>query len=373
MHLHHHFFTFLRNKELDELYASVALRFFAISLISIFTPIYLLQLHYSLASVLLFYIVLDLVHGLFIIPAARIASRYGIKHSIFFSVPFLIIYFALLFSLDTIHWPLYLLAVIFGINSAFFWLGYHIDFAKIGDRQKRGKEIGFVRFILSFVAAIGPLIGGVLLTQIGFKFVFIIVSLLLLISIFPLFFSKDTYHPVSYSIKGLFKNKKIKDCFVFFGYGVDSAVLLVIWPLFLYFFIVDDFTTLGSIQTVSFISSLIFIAFVGIFSDFRRKLLLKIGAVLNAMMWIAKTFIKTSFQAFSLDALHGMIRSMIIIPYDAITYDRANSGDILDFIIFREIIVHCGRIALFVSIYFILDMMIGFLIGSGFSLFLLLF
>ena len=350
MHLHHHFFTFLRNKELDELYASVALRFFAISLISVFTPIYLLQLGYSLSSVLLFYIVLELVHGLFIIPAAKIASRYGIKHSIFFSIPFIIIYFALLYSLNTIQWPLYLLAIIFGINSAFFWLGYHIDFTKIGTWRKRGKEIGFIRFILSFVAAIGPLIGGVLITQSGFKFVFIIVSLLLLVSIVPLFFSQDTYHPVRYSIKGLFKNKKIKDYFVFFGYGVDSAVLLVIWPLFLYLFIIDDFTTLGLIKTVSFVSSFIFIAVVGMFSDFRRKLLLKIGTVLNAMMWTAKTFIKTSFQAFSLDGLHGMIRSMIIIPYDAITYDRASSGDIVDFIIFREIIVHGGRVALLVSL-----------------------
>ena len=89
----HYNLHFLRNRELNELYISVAIKSFASSMITIFIPIFLLKLDYSLTHVLIFYAILNATHALFVIPAAKISSIYGYKPSLFFSIPILIVFY----------------------------------------------------------------------------------------------------------------------------------------------------------------------------------------------------------------------------------------------------------------------------------------
>jgi len=79
MHHHNHFLHFLHNRELNELYASIALRSFALSMIGIFIPIYLLQEGYSLASVLIFFAVVTGIHAFGVFPAAKFSSRFDLS------------------------------------------------------------------------------------------------------------------------------------------------------------------------------------------------------------------------------------------------------------------------------------------------------
>ena len=211
----HYNLHFLRNRELNELYISVAIKSFASSMITIFIPIFLLKLDYSLTHVLIFYAILNATHALFVIPAAKISSKYGYKHSIFFSIPILIVFYLALYTLEQFHWPLYLLAIIFGVNNALYWIGYHVDFSIFSDKKNRGEEIGTTRIINSIFHVFGPIIGGLILTFIGFQALFVTVSVLLLASAIPLFFSKDIHKPVPLSFKRIFKGQQIKDAFVF--------------------------------------------------------------------------------------------------------------------------------------------------------------
>ena len=87
-HKHH-----ILNRELSELFATVSIRGFAVSLIAIFIPIYLLEIGYSLSMTLLFFVVTNVFHFLGIYPAALIISKKGVKHTIFYSMPFLILFF----------------------------------------------------------------------------------------------------------------------------------------------------------------------------------------------------------------------------------------------------------------------------------------
>lgn len=362
MHGYYHFF---RNRELNEIYTSLSIRAFALSMISVFVPIYLLQLGYSLTSVLIFYVVLNGIHALFVIPAAKISSRFGFKHSILFSIPLLIIFFLLLFTIKIYDWPLYFLAIIFGLNNSLFWIGYHVDFSKFSKKKHRGEEVGFARIFSSFFSMIGPLIGGVILAFISFKFLFIVVSLLLFVSVIPLFYSKDIHDPINFSTKRIFTDQKLKNYFSFFGYGVETGIAFIIWPIFIFFSILNDFTSLGFIITISSISSLIFVFFIGKFSDKKRRLVLKIGAFFNAIIWGLKTFAKTFMHVFILDFFHGMTRTAISVPFDALSYDKANESDIVEFIIFRETIIQVGRVILFISMMFVADLAASFIFGGG--------
>ncbi len=369
----HHHFHFLRNRELNELYISVAIKSFAISMISIFIPIFLLKLNYSLTSVLMFYAILNATHALFVIPAAKISSKYGLKHSIFYSIPVLIIFYLGLYTLEQFHWPIYLLAIIFGINNALYWVGYHIDFSLFSNKEDRGKEIGMARIVTSVFHVLGPIIGGLILTFIGFQPLFVVVSVLLIASTIPLFFSKDIHKPAPLFIKGIFKGQKIKNALAFAGHGIESGVSLVIWPIFIFFTILNNFTTLGMVSSLSLLFSLFFVLIIGKFSDVHRKLVLKMGALLNTIIWGIRFFIKTTFQVFIIDSFYGISQTLITIPFDALSYDKANESNIVKFIMFREIIIQTGRVILFLVMTTITTLTTSFLLGGGSSLLYLFF
>jgi len=368
MHRNHHFFNFFKSRELNEIYTSISIRSFALSMISIFIPIYLLKLNYSLTSVFIFYAILNLTHALFTLPAAKISSKFGFKHSILFSIPLLITFFILLFTLEIYGWPLYLLAIIFGLNNSLFWIGYHVDFSRFSKKKHRGEEIGFARIFSSVFSMIGPLIGGVVLAFISFQFLFIAVSFLLFVSIAPLFFSKDIHNPVNFSTKQIFTDQKLKDYLSFAGHGIETGLATIIWPIFIFFSILNNFTSLGFIAAISSFSSLIFVLIIGKFSDKKRRLVLKIGAFFNAVIWGIKTFAKTFLHVFILDFFHGMTRTAVSVPFDALSYDKANKSNIVEFIVFREILIQIGHVILFIAMIFVADLASSFIFGSGASL-----
>ena len=273
----YHFFHFLKDRELDEIYASMAIRSLALSMIAIFIPIYFLKLGYSLTSVLIFYAIFSGVHALVVIPASKLSSKFGFKHSILYSVPLLIIFFILLFTLESYKWPLTLLAVIAGISNSLFWLGYHVNFSKSSKKKSRSSEISLSKIFSNIASMIGPIIGGLILAFISFKLLFTIVSLFLFISTIPLFFSKDIHEPINFSVKQIFINQKLKDYITHIGFGIEKSVAQIIWPIFIFFSILNSFVSLGFITTFSMLSSLIFIFAIGKFSDKNQRKVLKIG------------------------------------------------------------------------------------------------
>ena len=111
----------------------------------------------------------------------------------------------------------------------------------------------------------------------------------------------------------------------------------------------------------------------GIFSDIKRTLVLRVGALFNAIVWGIKTFVGTFLQVFIIDSFYGMSKIMISIPFDALSYDKASKSNIVEFIIFREVIIQTGRVILFISMAFIADLITGFIFGGAASLLFLLF
>ena len=345
MHGHHHLFHFMKNKELTELYATIALRSFAIALSGVFIPIYLYQLGYPLASIFLFFGLAALFNLVSLFPTAKLSARWGLKHSILFSVPFLLVFFLLLFSLEQIRWPLALLAFFGGIQGSLFWFPYHTEFSKFSNKKKRGSQVGVAKVIGAVFSAAGPLLGGVILALFGFKILFSIVSLLLIISVFPLFLTKDFHEPAGFSFQGFMKGHKLKNVLAYMGNGIEIRIATIIWPLFIFIFILNEqYVSLGTVATIAFSFSLLSTFVISRFSDLNRKLTLKVGTIGNSIVWIAKSFVVTPFQVFVADAFYGITQTTINLPFDALSYDKAKKNERTRMILERELYIKLGAI-----------------------------
>ena len=314
------------------------------------------------------------IHALFVIPAARISSKFGFKHSILYSIPFAIVFYLMLYTIEIYNWPLYGLALIVGVHRALFWMGYHTDFSKFSKRKSRGKEIGIARMLNALFAVLGPVAGGLILTVFGFKILFVIVSLLLFASAVPLFFSKDIHEPVDFSLKQIFTDQKAKDGFAFAFYGIEGIAAGIIWPIFIFFTILNSYTALGLVATFSLFFSLIFTFVIARYSDVHRRLALKIGVLAHAFVWGAKLFVTNAFQVYIADSFHGITRTFKGIPFEALSYDKANkSKSMVEFIVFREIFINVGAAVFAFLIALSFNYTTSFMVGGLATLLQLLF
>jgi len=349
MHRSHHFFHFFRNRELNELYMSIAIRAFALALAGVFIPVYLYQLGYSFTTIFLFYGILGLITAFFSLVSVKVFSKVGLKHCMLISIPFLIILFALLYTLKTFRWNPLLLSLVYGIHAAFFWVPYHIDFAKFSNKKQRGKEVGFSKITASIFAALGPLVGGLILAFFGFHVLFIVVVLSLIGSIIPLFLTKEISQPFHFSVKKFFHGQKLKEIFGFVGYGAEVRLGWVVWPLFIFLFILEEeYLSLGVISSLALFSGMIFTFLAGKLSDMKkRKKILKIGAGANAIIWIIKSFIVTPLQVVIADIFYGATQATMHVPFDSISYDKARKRNIIGIILQREFYINLGAFLMF--------------------------
>lgn len=343
MHENHSLFNFFMNEELSELYISIAMRAFAISLVGIFVPVFLYQAGYSFSNIFLFFAFMALFNMVFIIPASKISYRFGLKHTILFSVPFLIIFFFLMFSLEYYRWPLIMLAFFAGLNAALFWFPYHVGFSKFSSKKKRGRQIGFSKILTSIFSALGPIVGALIITFFGFKVLFIFVSFLLVGSTIPLFLTKEIHVPVKFSVEGLFRYSTLKNKIAYMGAGIETRLATVVWPLFIFIFIFGErYFSLGLFSSITFFSSLTFVFLAGKYSDINRRILLKVGTISNSIVWIIKSFLITPIQVFIIGIFYGASKTSVDISFTALNYDKTNRKNRAKIILEREFFIKVG-------------------------------
>lgn len=360
----------LRNRELNELYASVSINTFAIALTGIFIPIYLYQLGYTFQGIFLFFASFSIFNLLALFPSAKIASKFGLKHTILLSMPFLIIFFLLLYSIESFNWPLWFISIFGGIYSSLFWISYHTDFTGSSQSKSRGSQVGLAKVLISGAGALSPVIGGLILVYLGFQVLFLIVSILLVASTLPLFMSREIHEPASFSFEGLFKGTKFRDILGYFGFGIENRIATIIWPLFIFIFILSErYLMLGAVSSISFGLSLISTVAIAKFSDFNRRLVLKSGTLMNALIWVGKSFIVTPVQVFIADAFQGISRTAIHVPFDALNYDKIDKKeDRIKKILQREMYIKIGATLFLIFVAFTIDDFVNlFRFGGGLS------
>jgi len=371
MHLHANL-SFLKNRELDELYLSFAIRSFAISLITIFIPVFLLSLNYPLQAVFSFFVFHSAFHTIGVFSAGYLSTKLGLKHTMLFSIPLLIIFFALLFSLESFGWPLIILGLFSGLHSAHYWVPYHTDFALFSKKKDRGKSLGFASVFASLFSVFGPLIGGLILLFFNFSVLFIIVIFFLFLTVAPFFLSKEVKKTVKVSWKKIFKGHSLSRIIGNFGFGMELKGFGVIWPLFLFLFAFGDFVSLGFITTIMLIFSLISTFLVGYLLDKNRHLIFSISVISVSIIWIIKVFVSSAFQIFILDPIHGITRSATDISADAMTYDHSKNGAV-EYMMFREFFLHLGGATIMLILVIIPNLKLGMvLVALGGILMLLL-
>ncbi|KKQ93739.1 MAG: Major facilitator superfamily [candidate division CPR2 bacterium GW2011_GWC1_39_9] len=365
-HLHR-----IKFSELNEIYLFMTLRSFLVAMASIFIPIYLYNLHYSIQSIILYYFYLFLFEAIFEIVSSYSILRFGPKHNIALSVPFLILHFFMLSNVGTYRWPFWLLAMIQAISMALFWQGYHFDFSKAKHRGSAGKEVSKMYIMLWFVSALAPFFGGFIAENYGMQYVYLFVLIGLILALIPLLSTSEP--PVKDHF--ILKRVKIKDIYrqqlSYAGSGIEASVSLFIWPFFVYL-IVLSYQMVGALASLASLAGVFTTYMVGKKTDKKIKSdYIKRGSYLTGVSYFLRLYAKTASHVLLFNVFGSICHAIFLSPWFAEYYLHADEESRLEYLYIMEVTADLSRVIFFglifvFSLYFSLEstLILGILIGG---------
>lgn len=339
---------FFHNKELNNFFIAVAIFAFGEGLISIFVPIYLFQIDYSIYAIIFFYFLASFSFILLSYWGAKIVARVGAKHAILISLPFFLAFYLGLRFIQW-HWLLFfLLPVVYALARIFYNYGHHLNFLTHSERQRRGREISFFGAMTSVIYMSAPFFGGLIIYWFGYSYLYLIASIVLCFVAIPLLLHRDRHEKIKFGWRDLVNDifdKKKRSLFVSFsGYAVESTIGGVIWPIFLITILITTLKT-GLIVMLTMVISLLVYYFIGrICDDYDKGKLLKIGTVLYGLSWIARMFVSGAVSVFFVDTYKNIAEKVLHVPWSVRSYDLAERTDYFRFIVSREIIFCFSRL-----------------------------
>ncbi|MDD5566882.1 MAG: MFS transporter [Patescibacteria group bacterium] len=340
------------SSDIIALYSQRLIQGLAIGLLGLFLPIFLYEkLNFSLSAVMLYYFLTWLAYLFLVQPGARLMSKFGLKLSMMLSVPFLALFYLALYFVDVGNaWSFLIMSIIAAtVWRMLYWVPYHTEFAEFTDRANRGKQIGFLESITALIGVLAPVLSGFIIAKFGYQSLIVMVIILVVVSMFPLIFTRSVKENYSYGYFETFRRLFTKHRRLLYAYGAEgaeNAIGLVIWPLFIYEVLKGNYLDIGAISALIIFATIVLRLLTGKYTDqMPKRRLLNLGTLIYSVGWILKVFVETGYQIFLVSTYHNLAQSVMRTPFDAMTYERmADAGHYVDeMTVFREMSLNLGK------------------------------
>jgi len=317
------------NMEIVEYYIFQTMYNITSSMLSLFLPIYLLHdVGYPLWAVISYFIINQFFFVLLVPFVGRALHFLKIKQAIVVHLPFVALYFILIRTVsgDFIKdLPLLIFILFFrAAAKSLYAVANDVFMAKHLMKKSSGKMLAWLKIFLLIASIITPLVGGIISYLFGFGMVFIVSSILIILSGIPLLLTPGKHFEIKYGAKDIlnFTTHHVKKNYAIaeFGRVLPGTVMWIIWPIFLYF-AVKNTAELGTILSISSLISIGMAYYIGKKIDGgSRKKILKRGIALSEIFFFIRTFYINPIFIGAIDALGEIINPMVEIPYNHYAY-----------------------------------------------------
>ncbi len=378
-----HYWRIVEFDELSELYTTQMLRSLSSSLVGIFVPIYLYKIGYSITDIGIFFLIWFAVRPLMVYFIAKLIGEIGPKHTMILSVGVQIAYLSFVLTIQTMHWPLFIVAILGSLCFGMYRMAFEVDFSKVKHPEHGGKEIGYMQIFERVGGVLGPLIGGMIAGFFGPRYTLSIAILVLTASLLPLLATAEPIKRHQVIILKGFPLKKYSRSLVLSGvYQLQEIINGTLWPLFLGAFILLEGTyqILGVLVSLSTLIAIVSSYSIGKLIDKEKGgYLLKLGATINAFVMLIKPFVNNVITMFTVNFIREPAASMYRIPFIKGRYDEADNvpGYRIVYFMYTEIAICIANVIMWGIIVILsykvdakLSLQIAFIIGgiSSFAL-----
>ena len=189
-HYHYHIIR-IRLSELRRLYWAHTVKELASSLVTIFVPIYLYRLHYSVTAIMGYVMLSSVFWALTQAPAMRWANRVGFNRAMGVSLLIQGCQILMLATIKSLHWPLWSIALVWGVSISLYWTQFRACFTRSLLHRHVGPAVGVSSALLMLAYGIAPAIGGAIASWLGISVLYILTMLCFVAAALPLFFGSE--------------------------------------------------------------------------------------------------------------------------------------------------------------------------------------
>ncbi|MFB6116440.1 MAG: MFS transporter [Candidatus Nanosalina sp.] len=331
-------------RDINQIFLYELLKNFALSLIGVFIPIYILSQGLPIYHAALFIVVSGFTGVLLSYPISRVVSAKGFKHglvaSYFFMVPGLILIRSFELTIPVIIAS----SLAYNIGRVTHNICLNSEFAVDSEKDTRGSDSGKMLSLPSISRVIAPFLGGIVFASMGFDALLLIALVFLFTSIIPLLASEDHRDPMEYSFIDIFEREHLRSVPLFLIRGIQAVTAVSVFGLFIY-------TQVGGALEVGWARALDSLGFV-VTGLFTGKIIEKYGdrvAVLTgtlgaAAVHLSRSLVALPSQAFAVSFVGGIFFQIYHVPVYRKFADTAEDEDILEYYALRKIFVSLGNI-----------------------------
>ena len=300
-------------------------------MIGIFVPVYLYTIGLDVNNVLWFLLIFFVLRIPTSVIAGYATGRIGPKHTLLMSTTCMVIFLAMLLSLEKMGWPTLLLAFVYSLSNSLFFVAYQTDFSKVKHRSHTGKELGWLYFFERAGGMLGPVIGGLLGSLIAPEATLIAAICVLALSLLPLFLTRE---PTRTRTKVRFlefePRRYTRNFIAIAAFNVQHAAISWLWPLFIavYVFKTGTYAKVGAIVGLTMAISVICARAYGMFIDRQKgRYVLRYGVLLNFILNFAKATVSGGSSVVVASAFGEPVSLSYSMPLSKGMYDEADGSD----------------------------------------------
>lgn len=350
---HFHFQKFLQDKFNDLLLADT-LRTVAMSMISIFIPIFLIEQGFAVKDVALlmlgFYIGSIFLHWL----TLSVIEDLGVKNTMIVSYIANIVLYGFLFNYELMltglgHAYFLLIILILELMSqVFYWTSHHVYFMCSTNGEESGSKLGLLVAVPALVGIVSPFVGSLIITDYGFEGAFLVSGLMMIAASAALFFSSDIKARIRLRIGRIFDLGRMRKNILLYVDGIGYAGSSFYWPLLMF------------VQSVQIIS----MGFLYLFSNIAYAVISymsgrvcdktgikragRIGAVGWGITIVIRSFVSSIAMMTIFQTLGGLFGGLYHTALDA-DFFKGGHEHIGNVIMNRELYMHAGRATLTIA------------------------
>lgn len=337
--------NFSIKKGIDELFIHRLLFVLGKSFIAIFIPLYLHQVGFSAFTIIIFFLIYFSVSFVTSFPVAKLASTLGYRTSSMISIPILACFYWFMRNLEPGNLnEVYTLAILGGLGLNMYWIGIHAELSQDSHDGKEGAETGLFFSISSLAKIIAPVVGGFIISSLGFNLLFSIAVIILVLSFLPFLYSREHHKGMELSLEKLVDKKHLKDFILFCFRGAINLGILVVWPLYLAL-VIGGAVNVGTSGSLRAVGVVIFSLLIGAQIDKGNDgKVLVYGGTIFAISWVLMSVVASPVQAFIISLMNGLFSLALKVPLRSQTLKESIKEDVLEYYAFREVGFAFGRV-----------------------------
>ncbi len=322
---------------------------------NILLPLFLLTGGYSLAQIIVLYLINEaaLIGLLFCASIAlqKLGFRVLLALGILLFSGFLVLLVAAAEGFVSPTPFLFLTAVfaLRGLGKAFLNFGHEVFMIKVATKRSGGVVVSWFRICMIIASVLTPAVIGMTAYVFGFEYAFLLLATLSALSMVPLMLIPNHHFRIKYTPRGLLPllRTRIKKRYVLAEVGRSFAdgVIFIMWPVFVYL-AVDNVKDVGLVTSASAFLSIIVAYLVGrsLKKNKKSETVFRSGVRISALFCILRAAFPSPILLVLIDAFNRICESVVQVNFETRCYRYLKSlsdQDRIEIVHIRCLIIEC--------------------------------